>query len=86
MVVCYGQAVHEQPEQPVHQQPDIIRPACLPEDPEETFGSAAGIITGWGYSEKTKVLKPRPLTTDVLREAEVFILPKVGCCWLVTLF
>ena len=65
---------------------DTIRPACLPEDPEETFGFAQGIITGWGYTEKTKVLKPRPLTSDVLREAEVFILPQVGCCLLVTIF
>ena len=64
---------------------DTIRPACLPQDPEETFGFAEGIITGWGYTEKTKVLKPRPLTSDVLREAEVFILPQVGSYQLITL-
>ena len=57
---------------------DYIRPACLPEDPEEMFDFSEGLITGWGYTEETKVLKPRPLTSDVLREAEVFILPQVS--------
>jgi hypothetical protein len=52
-----------------------IQPACLP-DPTETFAYEQGVITGWGYTEKTKVLKPRPLTSDVLREAEIFILPQ----------
>ena len=37
----------------------------------------AGLITGWGYTETTKILKPRPLTSDVLREAEIYILPQV---------
>merc|ERR1712123_456548 len=58
---------------------DYIRPACLPEDPEEMFDFSEGLITGWGYTEETKVLKPRPLTSDVLREAEVFILPQKLC-------
>lgn len=57
---------------------DTIRPACLP-DPTETFAYEQGVITGWGYTEKTKVLKPRPLTSDVLREAEIFILPQDLC-------
>ena len=35
------------------------------------------LITGWGYTETTKALTPRPKTSDVLREAEVFILPQV---------
>ena len=37
------------------------------------------MISGWGYTEKTKVMKPRPMTSDVLREAEVFILPQDLC-------
>ena len=37
----------------------------------------SGIISGWGYTEVTKILKPRPLTSDVLREAEIYILPQV---------
>lgn len=37
------------------------------------------VITGWGYTEKTKVLLPRPLTSDVLREANVYILPQDMC-------
>jgi len=56
-----------------------IRPACLPQDPEETFGNRLAVITGWGYTEKTKVLLPRPLTSDVLREANVYILPQDMC-------
>jgi len=58
---------------------DSIRPACLPDDSEEQFAYAQGIITGWGYTEKTKILKPRPMTSEVLREAEVFILPQDLC-------
>ena len=56
---------------------DTIRPACLPDDPEEDFGYMAGIITGWGYTEETKTIKPRPLTSSVLMEAEIYILPPV---------
>ena len=76
-----------------------ISPACLPADPEETFGyrkviqyylyhlreihillnSSEAIITGWGYTEETKTLLPRPLTSDVLREASVYILPQDLC-------
>merc|ERR1719209_2072676 len=56
-----------------------ISPACLPYDAEEKFSFSEGLITGWGYTEKTKILKPRPLTSDVLREAEVFILPQELC-------
>ena len=37
------------------------------------------MISGWGYTEKTKVMMPRPMTSDVLREAEVFILPQDLC-------
>ena len=37
------------------------------------------MISGWGYTEKTKVMKPRPMTSEVLREAEVFILPQDLC-------
>merc|ERR1712051_524292 len=58
---------------------DTIRPACLPDDPTETYGYKSGIITGWGYTEVTKILKPRPLTSDVLREAEIYILPQDLC-------
>ena len=86
-----------------------ISPACLPEDPEETFGnrkvtnyenyfkfyvqfcmkilnfilmkliSRLAVITGWGYTDETKNLKPRPLTSDVLREANVYILSPDLC-------
>ena len=38
----------------------------------------SGIISGWGYTETTKILKPRPLTSDVLREAEIYILPQAN--------
>merc|ERR1712088_943755 len=58
---------------------DTIRPACLPDDPSETYGYKSGIISGWGYTEVTKILKPRPLTSDVLREAEIYILPQDLC-------
>ena len=58
---------------------DRIRPACLPYDAEETFSFREGLITGWGYTEKTKIMKPRPMTSEVLREAEVFILPQDLC-------
>ena len=37
------------------------------------------MITGWGYTEETKKLLPRPLTSDVLREADVYILPPDDC-------
>ena len=37
------------------------------------------VITGWGYTEETKKLLPRPLTSDVLREADVYILPPDDC-------
>lgn len=57
---------------------DSIRPVCLPADKEESFAFAQGLITGWGYTETTKKLLPRPLTSDVLREAEIFILPQVS--------
>jgi len=56
-----------------------ISPACLPYDPEEKFSFSEGLITGWGYTEKTKIMKPRPMTSEVLREAEVFILPQDLC-------
>jgi len=56
-----------------------ISPACLPEDPEETFGNRLAVITGWGYTDETKNLKPRPLTSDVLREANVYILSPDLC-------
>ena len=42
------------------------------------FSLQSGIITGWGYTEVTKILKPRPLTSDVLREAEIYILPQAN--------
>jgi len=58
---------------------DTIRPACLPDDPSTTFAYESGIISGWGYTETTKILKPRPLTSDVLREAEIYILPQDLC-------
>ena len=48
-------------------------------DAEEKFGFSAAVISGWGYTEKTKVMKPRPMTSDVLREADVFILPQDLC-------
>ena len=57
---------------------DSIRPVCLPTDQEESFAFAQGLITDWGYTETTKKLLPRPLTSDVLREAEIFILPQVS--------
>jgi hypothetical protein len=38
--------------------------------------SRVGIATGWGYTEVTKNLTP-PRVSDVLREAEQFILPQV---------
>jgi len=56
-----------------------INTACLPADAEEKFGFSAAVISGWGYTEKTKVMKPRPMTSDVLREADVFILPQDLC-------
>ena len=56
-----------------------INTACLPRSAEETYGYAEAVISGWGYTEKTKVMKPRPMTSDVLREAEVFILPPEMC-------
>ena len=59
--------------------PADINTACLPPSAEETYGFAEAVISGWGYTEKTKVMKPRPLTSDVLREAEVFILPQDLC-------
>ena len=37
------------------------------------------MISGWGYTDKTKNLKPRPLTSDVLREANVYILSPDLC-------
>ena len=37
------------------------------------------MITGWGYTDETKKLLPRPLTSDVLREANVYILPQDLC-------
>jgi len=54
------------------------RPACLPVD-DNQFGFKQALITGWGYTETTKALTPRPKTSDVLREAEVFILPQDLC-------
>ena len=42
------------------------------------FFLQSGIISGWGYTEVTKILKPRPLTSDVLREAEIYILPQAN--------
>ena len=42
------------------------------------FFLQSGIISGWGYTEVTKILKPRPLTSDVLREAEIYILPQAS--------
>jgi len=54
------------------------RPACLPVDHND-FGFRKALITGWGYTETTKALTPRPKTSDVLREAEVFILPQDLC-------
>ena len=56
-----------------------INTACLPRSAEETYGYSEAVISGWGYTEKTKVMKPRPMTSDVLREAEVFILPPEMC-------
>ena len=37
------------------------------------------MISGWGYTEETKKILPRPLTSDVLREADVYILPQDLC-------
>ena len=37
------------------------------------------VISGWGYTEDTKDLQPRPMTSDVLREAQVYILPQDMC-------
>ena len=37
------------------------------------------VISGWGYTEDTKDLEPRPMTSDVLREAQVYILPQDLC-------
>ena len=51
----------------------------MPYSSEEKFGYAEAVISGWGYTEKTKVMKPRPMTSDVLREAEVYILPQDMC-------
>ena len=51
----------------------------MPADAEEKFGFSPAVITGWGYTEKTKIMKPRPMTSDVLREADVFILPQDLC-------
>ena len=64
---------------------DTVSPACLPPATSptlasnETYAYSEAVITGWGYTEKTKILKPRPMTSDVLREAEVFILPQDLC-------
>jgi len=58
---------------------DTIRPACLPDNSSTTYAYESGIISGWGYTEVTKILKPRPLTSDVLREAEIYILPQDLC-------
>ena len=39
--------------------------------------SSLALITGWGYTEITRLIEPRPKTSAVLREAEVYILPQV---------
>lgn len=57
---------------------NTIRPACLPVD-DLSWEYRSAIITGWGYTEVTRVLKPRPKTSDILREAEVYILPQDLC-------
>jgi len=57
---------------------EAIRPACLP-PPEEMFGLSLGISTGWGYTEVTKQILPRPQTSDVLREVFLYILPQETC-------
>jgi len=58
-----------------------LRPACLPDTgaTDDDYAFKTALITGWGYTEKTKIIKPRPLTSEILREAEVFILPKKLC-------
>merc|ERR1719481_914706 len=55
-----------------------IRPACLP-PPDGMFGEALGISTGWGYTEETKKIIPRPKTSDVLREVFLYVLPQEMC-------
>jgi len=57
---------------------NTIRPACLPED-DLSWEYRTAIITGWGYTEVSRLLKPRPKTADILREAEVYILPQKLC-------
>ena len=43
------------------------------------FVFSEAVISGWGYTEDTKDLEPRPMTSDVLREAQVYILPQDLC-------
>jgi len=55
-----------------------IKPACLPKD-DTSYGYSLALITGWGYTEITRLIEPRPKTSAVLREAEVYILPQELC-------
>merc|ERR1712106_949511 len=57
---------------------ETLKPACLPEDPNETFGNATAISTGWGITEETK-LKPPATTSKVLRETNLYILDQDKC-------
>ncbi|XP_023342069.1 transmembrane protease serine 11A [Eurytemora carolleeae] len=54
-----------------------LRPVCLPKD-EYDWGYRTSIITGWGYDEQSKNLV-RPTTTEILKEAEQYILPQDVC-------
>lgn len=55
-----------------------VSPACLPVD-ETDWAYSTALITGWGYTEVTRIIEPRPKTSSVLKEAEVFILPQDLC-------
>jgi len=54
-----------------------IGAACLP-SADNDYGYKLGIATGWGYTELTKRLTPARVS-DVLREAEQYILPQSLC-------